>query len=388
MKAAENIHDLRAQAKSRLPRAIFEFVDRGSEDELLLAHNIDALARIRIVPRTLRNVSICDQSVEVFGRTLRSPLIIAPTGIADLVAWRGELALARAAAAAGIPFTLATSSTTCMEDIAQVATAGYWQQLYLWERRDLSWQVVDRALAAGAEALVLTVDTPVWPNREFNRRNGMSNPIRPSFRLALDVLRHPRWSSSVFARYLAAGGLPQFANYPRELGGRVSGSVNRQTNSASVCWADVGELRKRWPGKLLLKGILHADDAREAARHGVDGVIVSNHGARNFDASPASIEVLPEIVDAVGARMTILFDSGIRRGSDVLKALALGAKAVLIGRPTLYGAAVGGEAGAARALAILRAEISTSMAMAGLTSLRDIDRSILRDGGQLRHDTD
>jgi len=184
----------------------------------------------------------------------------------------------------------------------------------------------------------------------------------------------------VLGRYMLAGGLPKFANYPSEIGGKVSGPVNRVTNSASVCWDDVVELKKRWPGKLLLKGILNRDDAVRAVEHGVDGIIVSNHGGRTFDAAPASIEVLAEIVDAVDGRTTVIFDSGVRRGSDVLKAIAIGADAVIIGRATLYGAAAGGKEGAARAIEILRDEISGAMAMIGVTSLDQLDRSYLRKG--------
>lgn len=380
MKSAWNIDDLRNQAKKRLPRAIFEFVERGSENEFLAAHNKDALERIRMMPRTLRDVTGRDSSVELFGRKLPLPLLIGPTGTADLLCHGGESCIATAAAEAGIPFTLATSSTTSMDRIAEITRAtGFWMQMYLWERRDLSWQVVDRAAGLGAEALILTVDTPVWPNREFNKRNGMANPIRANPTLALDFALHPSWLMRVMGRYmLTHGGLPQFANYPREVGGSVTGPVNRVTNSASVCWDDVKELRRRWPNRLLLKGILSKEDAVLAADHGVDGVIVSNHGARNFDASPASIEVLPEIVDAVADRLTVIFDGGIRRGSHVLKAMAVGAHATLIGRATLYGAAAGGKPGAARALEILRDEISTSMAMLGVNSMAELDRSILR----------
>jgi (S)-mandelate dehydrogenase len=373
-----NIHDLRDAAKRRLPRAIFEFVERGSEDDYLIRHNRAALDRIRLIPRAPRDVSVRDQSVTLFGRKLSSPLIIAPTGIADLVAYRGEIALARAAAAAGIPFSLATSSTTSMEDIGQHATAGFWMQMYLWERRDLSWQVIERAMAAGAEALIVTVDTPVLPNREFNKRNGMANPIRPNVKLAVDFALHPRWMLGVLVRYWLTGGMPRFVNYPREIEGSVSGPIKRQTNASSVGWADIAEVRKRWPGKLLVKGLLNPQDAAMAVEQGADGVIVSNHGGRNFDASPAAIDVLPEIVDAVGGKTSVLFDSGIRRGTDVMRALAIGAKAVLIGRPTLFGAAVGGEVGAAKALSILSSEIDFAMAMLGIRSLSELDRSYVR----------
>ncbi len=378
MKPAWNIWDLRDQAKRRLPRGIWEFIERGSENEFLIRHNLDALEQIRLNPRTLRDVSSCDQSIDLFGKKRVSPLIIAPTGIADLTAYRGERALASAAAKAGLPFSLATSSTNSIGDIAAIAQAGFWMQFYLWERRDLSWQIVERAEKAGAEALILTVDTARLPNREFNKRNGMANPIRPNRVLAFDILAHPRWSVSVLGRYMLGGGLPQFANYPREIGSSMTGPVQRQTNSASVCWDDVAELRKRWPRTLIIKGILNAEDARMAVEHGADGISVSNHGGRNFDPAPAAIHVLPEIVDTVGKQATVLFDSGIRRGTDVLKALAIGAKAVLIGRASLYGLAAGGEEGASHAISILRDEIDMAMALMGITRLDQLDRTALR----------
>lgn len=377
MKAAHNIWDLREAAQRRLPRAIFEFIERGSEDEALLRFNREGLERIRFSPRTLRDVSSRDQSTTLFGRKLPTPMVIAPTGTADLLCYRGERAIAAAAGKAGIPFTLATSSTTSIEQIAET-TPGFWMQLYLWEDRELSWRLVERAEKAGAEVLCLTVDTPMWPNREFNKRNGMANPIKANPTLARHFLGRPAWLLTVLGRYALAGGLPQFANYPVEAlagGGR---KVLRQGNAANVTWEDVRELRRRWPRKLVLKGVLNAKDAVLAADHGVDGLIVSNHGARNFDGSPAAIEVLAEIVDAVGGRTSILFDSGIRRGAEVLKALAIGANAVMIGRPTLYGAAAGGQAGAARAIQILQDEISGAMAMLGVTSLAELDRSLLR----------
>lgn len=375
MKPAYNIWDLRDQARRRLPKAIWEFIERGTEDDILTAHNNAALRRIKFAPRTLRDVSTRDLSIALFGKRRPTPLIIAPTGIADLACFRGESCIAGAAAAAGVPFSLATSSTTSMDTIARITKggAGFWQQMYLWERRDLSWQVVDRAAALGAEALIVTVDTPIWPNREFNKRNGMANPIRPNPRLAWSIAQRPGWMTGVLGRYMLNGGLPRFANYPAEVAG-----TGRVTNSPSVSWEDVRELKRRFPGKLLLKGMLNREDAIAAAEHGVDGVIVSNHGGRTFDASPASIEVLAEIVDAVGTRMTVIFDSGIRRGSDVLKAIAIGAHAVMIGRATLYGAGAGGQAGAARAIDILREEIGTAMAMIGVTALDELDRSYLR----------
>ena len=374
---AHNIAQLRALARRRLPRAIWEFMERGTEDDLLIGRNPAALQALHLLPRTLRDVSARSAEITLFGRPQPLPLVIAPTGIADLMWHHGERAIASAAAAAGIPFTQTTSSTTSFAEIAKVATSGHWMQMYLWERRDLSWQVVETARENGADVLVLTVDTPVWPLREFNRRAGMSNPIRPNARLVGDFLRRPRWLAGVMGRYMLAGGLPQFANYPAEVGGKVTGKVARVANSASVDWKDVGELRRRWPGKLVVKGLLHPDDARRAIDHGVDGIAVSNHGGRNFDSSPPAIHALPAIVDAVGGRATVLFDSGVRRGADALKAIALGADAVMIGRATLYGCAAGGEAGAAHALSLLAHEIDVAMAMLGITRLDELDRTFL-----------
>ncbi|EZP84618.1 L-lactate dehydrogenase [Novosphingobium resinovorum] len=379
-KKAHNIAQVRALAKRRLPRAIWEFIERGTEDDLLIQRNVAALQAVQFLPRTLRDVAERSAGIELFGRRQPLPLVIAPTGVSDLLWHRGERAIARAAASAGIPFTQTTSSTTSFAEIAKCATAGHWMQMYLWERRDLSWQVVDTARENGAEVLVLTVDTPMWPLREFNRRAGMSNPIRPNATLVSDFLKRPSWFASVICRYYLEGGLPQFANYPREVGGKLTGTVSRVANSASVCWRDVAELRRRWPGKLVVKGVLSAEDARIALDHGVDGIAVSNHGGRNFDSSPPAIDVLAGIVDAVGDRTTILFDSGVRRGADVIKALAIGAKAVLVGRATLYGCAAGGEHGARHAIDLLANEIDVAMAMVGVTRLEKLDRSYLMPG--------
>ncbi|MGO4169973.1 alpha-hydroxy acid oxidase [Novosphingobium sp. YAF33] len=374
---AHNIAQLRALARRRLPRAIWEFVERGTEDDLLIGRNVSALQALNLLPRTLRDVSSRSARTTLFGRSQPLPLVIAPTGVADLMWHRGERAIARAAAAAGIPFTQTTSSTTAFAEIAKVASAGHWMQMYLWERRDLSWQVVDAARDHGADVLVLTVDTPLWPLREFNRRAGMSNPVRPNARLIGDFLRRPGWLASVIGRYMLEGGLPQFANYPAEVGGRVTGKVARVTNSASVDWKDVEALRRRWPGKLVVKGLLHPEDARLAVEHGVDGIAVSNHGGRNFDSSPPAIAALPAVVDAVAGRATVLFDSGVRRGADVIKALALGADAVMVGRATLYGCAAAGERGAAHALSLLANEIDVAMAMLGIAALDELNRDFV-----------
>jgi len=379
-KSAHNIWDLRRKAKARLPRAIYEFVERGTEDDLLIRQNREALERIKFSPRTLRDVTGRDPSITLFGREQSLPIVVAPTGIADLMCYRGERAVAAAASGAGIPFTQTTSSTTSFADIAKVTQSGRWLQLYLWEQRELSWTMIERAGEQGFEVLVVTVDTPKLPLREFNKHNGMTNPIRANRTLALDFMTHPRWSLAVLLRYFLTGGVPQFANYPEGHRAKITGTVSRIENAQSLSWADVDELRKRWSGPLVIKGILAREDAVLAREHGVDGIVVSNHGGRNFDSSPASIDVLAEIVDDVGKDITVLWDGGVRRGADVLKALAIGAHAVLVGRATLYGAAAAGEAGARHALALLANEIDMAMAMLGITKLDQLDRSYLRAG--------
>lgn len=377
--SAHNIWDLRRKAKAKLPRAIFEFLERGTEDDLLIQHNRESIERIKFNPRTLRDVTGRDPAITLFGRKQALPLVIAPTGVADLMSYRGERAVAAAASQAGIPFTQTTSSTTSFADIAKVTASGRWLQLYMWEQRELSWAMIEQAGEQGFEVLVVTVDTPKLPLREFNKRNGMSNPIRPNPTLALDFALHPGWFLGVLTRYFLSGGVPQFANYPEEHRTSIR-TVSRIENAQSLNWDDIDELRQRWKGPLVIKGILSREDAKLAREHGVDGVCVSNHGGRNFDSSPASIDVLAEIVDDVGKDITVLWDGGVRRGADVLKALAIGAHAVLIGRATLYGAAAAGEKGARHALTLLANEIDMAMVMLGVTRLEELDRSYLRAG--------
>jgi len=376
---AYNIFDLREIAQRRLPKGIFEFVDRGSEDEVALRNNRSAFDRIKLKPRTLVDVSGRSQEITLFGHKHKMPIAIAPTGTAGLMWYHGEIELARAAAAAGIPFTLATGSMTAMETVAEQAGGRLWFQLYMWPDRSLSHKLVERAKAAGYEALVVTVDGAVSGNREYNLRNGFTIPFSFGRRNVTDVLMHPRWLLGVLTRYLLTTGMPRYENYPSELRNRITAQPMGRSmmKNDSLNWDDLRALRKMWPHTLIVKGILHPQDAVLAADCGADGVIVSNHGGRNLDSSMAPIEVLPEIVDAAGKRITVIVDSGFRRGSDVVKALALGAKAVLIGRPTLYGTAAGGEAGAARAIAIFREEIDRVLALLGCRSVAELGQDCL-----------
>jgi isopentenyl diphosphate isomerase/L-lactate dehydrogenase-like FMN-dependent dehydrogenase len=373
-----NIADLREIAKRRLPKGLFEFIDRGNDDELAVQENRAALDRIRLKPRVLVDVSKRSQEITLLGRKQAMPIVVGPTGSAGLTWYEGEVELARAAAKAGIPFTLATAALSPLETIA--AQGGTpWFQLYMWEDRKLSHELVIRARDAGFEALVFTVDTPVNPGREYNLRNGFSFPFRFTSRNVFDVLCHPRWIAGVLARYVLTTGMPRFANFPQSMQTSItSGRPGRAfAANATVNAEDIRELRKLWPRKLIVKGIQRHDDALLALSLGADAVVVSNHGGRVLDTSRAPIDSLREIVDAVNGRMTVIVDSGIRRGTDIAKALALGADAVMIGRATLYGTASGGEAGASRAIQIFREELDRTLALLGCRSVAELSREHL-----------
>ena len=294
--------------------------------------------------------------------------------------YEGEIALAKAARAAGIPFTLATGSMTAMERVADEAGGELWFQLYLWPDRTMSHELVDRAKAAGYKALVVTVDGVSAGNREYNIRNGFTLPFTYSPVALADMIMHPRWLFGVLFKYLATTGMPMYQNYPERAKAKMTaGPMGRSSlRTDAIKWDDLDALRKIWPHKLIVKGILNAEDAAEAVNHGADGIDVSNHGGRNLDGIISPMEVLPEIVDAVGSRTTVFCDSGFRRGSDVVKALCLGADAVMVGRSTLYGVAAGGEAGAARALEIYRDEIHRNIALLGVSDLSQLGPQYLK----------
>ena len=372
-----NIADLRERARRRLPLGIWEYAERGVEDECGMARNRAAFDAITFRPRVLRGVETIDTTTEVFGKPLPFPLAVAPTGAAGLMWHKGDLALARAAARAGVPFIISSASTMDLEQILE-AGGRQWFQLYLWEDRSLSHKVVDKAWHLGCEALFVTLDLPVPPNREYIQRNGFGTPFRLNARNAFDVLTHPRWLAGVMGRYALEGGIPTQANLPDRLRSKVTkgappGALFKQDD---LDWDGVRKLRDRWPGKFVLKGILHPEDAERALAMGADGIVVSNHGGRAFDCSMASMEALPAIVDAVGGKMTVFLDSGVRRGSDVVKAVASGADAVLAGRAPLYGLAAYGEPGVARALELLRAETARTMAMLGARSIAEVKMAL------------
>jgi len=379
-RTALNIEDLRRMAKRRLTRALFEFCDRGSEDEVAMRDNRAALERIKLLPGVLNDVSGRDTGITLFGKRQALPLLIAPTGPAGWVWYRGEIALARAAAAAGIPFTLATTSCTPMETVLAEGGGTQWFQLYVWRDAEAALTSVARARDAGFEALVLTVDSPTFNNREFDIRNGARTPPKITVKTALDGLRHPRWLIGTYGRYLRAErGMPGLPNihFPETAGpenytpGQNQGFLSRND---SIDWDYLSRVRDLWPRTLIVKGILRPDDAVEAAERGADGIFVSNHAGNVLDAAVQPVEMLPHIAAAVGDRLTIIVDSGFRRGSDVLKGLALGADAVGMGRAALYGAAAAGEAGVRRAIAIFEAEIRRTMGNLGVRDIASIRR--------------
>jgi isopentenyl diphosphate isomerase/L-lactate dehydrogenase-like FMN-dependent dehydrogenase len=377
-----NIWDLREAARRRLPRGVFDFVDRATEDHIAVANNRSAFERLKLRHRALVDVSGRSVATTLFGKPAALPMAIAPTGAAGLCWHQGELELAKAAAQAKIPLTLSTASMTAMEKIAEHGGPDkggrLWFQLYVWSRRELSHELIQRAHRNGFEALIVTVDSPVSPNREYNTHNGFALPFKLTPRFAADVARHPAWAKDVLLKYFTGGGFPRHENYPEGYQRSIlSGAGAQQGMRAdSLAWEDIARFRDMWPGVLMLKGVQRPDDAVKAIEHGVDGLVVSNHGGRNMDSAAATLDVLPEIAEAVNNRATIILDSGIRRGSDIAKALALGAKAVLTGRATLYGTAVGGAAGALRAVALLKNELDKTMAYTGCRTVEELSPDI------------
>jgi len=381
---ALNIEDLRQMARRRLTKSLYQFIDRGSEDDIALFNNRSSLERIKLLPRILNDVSGRNPSIKLFGKSQTLPLIIGPTGPAGFVWYRGEIALARAATKFQIPFTLSSTGNTDMERIMKDGGGTQWYQLYVWRDMEASLLTVERARDAGFEALVLTVDSPTYNNREFDTRNGVVFPPRTTLRGAIDGVLHPRWMFGTLGRYvLAEGHMPRFPNVQIPDKYIKDQSEVFLMRNDTLNWEFLKRIRDIWPRTLIVKGILHPGDAVMAADSGADGIIVSNHGGIANDSAVAPVDVLPGIVEAAGKRLTIIVDSGFRRGSDVLKGLALGADAVAIGRATLYGVGAAGESGATRALEIFDSEIRRTMGVMGLSDIQSINRDHVILPGQL-----
>jgi (S)-mandelate dehydrogenase len=374
---AINIDDLRKMAKRRLPRIAFDFIEGGVEDELGIARNEAVYDRERLVPHYLVDVSKRDQSADLFDRKYASPFGVSATGLAALFRPGADLMLAEAAAAANIPFMMSGLSTASIEAAARVAPTHSWYQLYVARKRAITLDQIKRVSDAGFGTLVVTVDVPTPSKRERNLRNGFSLPPRLSPALVLDALRHPGW----LADYLR-NGMPRFDNWvqyarPDSNTQSINTFASGQVPDQATTWKDLEEFRKIWPRHLVVKGILHRADAIRAAEIGVDGIIVSNHGGRQLDQAPAALEVLPGIHAAVGDKVTLMIDGGIRRGADIIMAMCHGARFVFLGRATLYGAAAGGIAGVQRAISILREEIDVTLAQIGCPNARELDESFL-----------
>jgi L-lactate dehydrogenase (cytochrome) len=376
---ALSLCDFEDAARRRLPRALFGYVSGGVETDLSLRFNAAAFDRWAFRPRVLTDISERDASTEIFGKRYAAPFGIAPMGGIALGWTDGDNALAKAGATANIPFILSGASCTCMEEI-RVASRSAWFQAYLPPGETEIAALVDRVATSGYEVLVITVDVPVVGNRENNQRLGFSLPLRPSPRLAIDGLSHPRWLCGVFLKTLLTRGMPHFENQRSRRGASVftarAAGVDRAPRGFTLTWAHIDAVRRQWSGKLVIKGLLDTDDARRAAACGVDGLIVSNHGGRQLDGAVAPLDALPDIVAAVPG-LTVMMDGGIRRGTHVLKALALGARCVFVGRPMFYAVAAGGLPSAQRAIRLLADEIDRDMAFLGAAKVADIDRSIL-----------
>ncbi|RUZ79397.1 alpha-hydroxy-acid oxidizing protein [Mesorhizobium sp. M7A.F.Ca.US.006.01.1.1] len=374
-----NFAEAREIAKRRLPRGIFEYIDRGAEDERALAGNRAAFDRIKIKPYALRSGSNRSTTISLFGHEYCAPLVVTPTAFAGLVYFNGEVELAKAAAEFGIPFTAATEAITSIAAVARATSVPIWFQLYLWDKEEISFELMDKAWSSGVRTIVVTVDTPVLPNREFNVRNGFDVPLRFALRNVFDVAMHPRWALGVFGRYVVTEGVPTFANYPDQYRKNL---LRRDRGDPldfmpNLSWDHMGRIRDRWKGTMVIKGLLRQEDALEAKRVGADGIVVSNHGGRNLDSAIAPIDVLRGIVDCVGPAMTVLADSSVQRGSDVFKLLASGAKAVLLGRSMLYGTAAGGKAGAIAMMRILKEELARTMDMSGCQTIADVNQDMI-----------
>jgi L-lactate dehydrogenase (cytochrome) len=363
------IDDLQAEARRRWPRGVRDYVDGGADGEVSVRRNREAFQGYDLVAATLRDVAVIDTTCDLLGRTAALPIALAPTGYTRMMHTDGEPAAARAAAAAGVPYTLSTFATTSVEDVARQVTGDLWFQLYLWRDRSLVTDLLQRAAESGYRALMLTVDTAITGLRARDARNGFTVPPQLTVTTVADMARHPMWC----ARMLAGNPLT-FANLataPGQSAEDIFAYAASQLD-ASVTWADVESIRSQWQGPLVIKGLVSAPDALRAAEAGVDAVVLSNHGGRQLDQAIAPVEMVPEVREAVGDRVQVLVDSGVRRGTDIVTAVALGADACLIGRPYLYGLGVAGEQGVRHCLALLGAEVQRALQLLGVTSLDQV----------------
>jgi len=379
MKNITSIADLRDLARARVPRAFFDYADGGSYNEETLRANRADMEAIRLRQRVLVDVSARSLATTIVGQKVAAPFVLAPIGLCGMQHGDGEILAARAANKAGIPFTLSTMSICSIEDVAQATGKPFWFQLYVIKDRGFSKDILSRAVAAKCNALVLTVDLQVLGQRHRDIKNGMTVPPEIRLKNIIDIATKPAWALSILK-----GKRKTFGN----LAGHVKGMEDVNSLSTwiqsqfdpALSWKDVEWIKKIWPGKLILKGILDVDDAKTAVKLGADAIVVSNHGGRQLDGASSTIAMLPKIADAVGSDTELLFDGGIRSGSDMMRALALGARACMIGRAYIYGLGAAGEAGVAKAINILEKELSVTMALTGTNTIAEIDGRVLVDG--------
>jgi L-lactate dehydrogenase (cytochrome)/(S)-mandelate dehydrogenase len=378
MKAAElqrkgySVRALRALAERRLPRMLFDMVDGAAGDEVTMRRNEQALREIELIPKVLAGAPKRNQGIELFGEKLPSPVVIGPTGMAGFLWPHAELAAARAAARFGAIYSLSHASTATIEEIGAATAGPKWMQVFLYKDRGLTAEFAARAAAAGYKALILTVDNQVVAGRDRDMKNGLGFPLRWTAKSLADLAGHPGW---LFAMRETRS--PTFVNYGARLTPGGFGALMVEQLDPDVGWSDVERLRGQWRGPLVIKGLLHPEEAREALKRGADAVVVSNHGGRQLDGAIPSIAALPPIVDAVSSSIPVLIDGGFRRGIDVIKALALGARGVLIGRPHLWGVACAGEEGVYWVLELFRREIDRALALGGWDDIAKIDRSVI-----------
>jgi L-lactate dehydrogenase (cytochrome) len=372
LRRAASVADLRAVARRRLPRGVFDYIDGAAEDERTMAANSDAYARIGFRPRVLRDVDQVDTSTTLLGRALPLPLVLAPTGFTRIAAPAGELAVARAAARTNVPYTLSTLSTRSIEEVAAVSDGRKWFQVYAWRDRGLVKDMIDRARAADYEALVLTVDTAVLGRRERDVRRGFSLPPKIGLRTLLDGAVHPAWTwEFVRAEPIRFANIVGHGAPDGSTAVTLSDYVNSQFDPA-LSWGDLDWMRSLWPGPIVLKGIQTVADAVLAVDAGVEAIALSNHGGRQLDGAPATVELVAPVADAVGDRVEIICDGGVRRGSDIVKAVALGARACMAGRAYLYGLGAAGERGVDHVLRLLDHDVRRTMALLGARSIGDL----------------
>jgi L-lactate dehydrogenase (cytochrome) len=372
-----NVEDLRLAAKRRLPRAVFDYIDGGADAEWTLRENARVFDDVGFRPRSAVATPQCDLRTTVLGQTIELPLILAPVGSSRMFYPRGEEVAARAAGEAGTIYTLSTLSGCAVRDVKAATRGPVWYQLYIIGGRDVATAAIERARSCGCDALVVTIDTPVAGMRERDFRNGVKELVSGApfamFPYVWQFLARPRW----LAAYLRDGGLMKFPNIVLQDGPMPYADVGAALEQAMVSWADFAWIRDAWQGPIIAKGVHTADDARKAIDHGCAAVVVSNHGGRQLDGVAPTLRVLPEVIEAAGDRIEVLLDGGIRRGSDVVKALALGARAVLIGRAYAYGLGAAGGEGVARAIEILRTDVIRTMKLLGCASVRELDGSFV-----------